>query len=256
MRAVKIRETVLGEGIPKICVPITGTSEMEIKTQAEAAVLAEADLVEWRADYLEGDQLSEILEKTFSTIRGVLGKIPLIFTVRTSREGGNRDILTEDYVKLYKKAASLGQADLIDLEVETLRIHGYEPGQVIRQLQQTGCRVLASNHHFEGTPSAEEIVAQMMAMDRDGADLLKVAVMPESSKDVLALLRATEMMKTLTEKPVITMSMGKLGMISRMSGEIFGSAMTFGTVGNSSAPGQIPLEELRMTLKVLHGTTH
>ena len=185
-----------------------------------------------------------------------MGKIPLIFTVRTSREGGNRDILTEDYVKLYKKAASLGQADLIDLEVETLRIHGYEPGQVIRQLQQTGCRVLASNHHFEGTPSAEEIVAQMMAMDRDGADLLKVAVMPESSKDVLALLRATEMMKTLTEKPVITMSMGKLGMISRMSGEIFGSAMTFGTVGNSSAPGQIPLEELRMTLKVLHGTTH
>ena len=80
--------------------------------------------------------------------------------------------------------------------------------------------------------------------------------MPKSSGDVLALLRATEMMKALTEKPVITMSMGRLGMISRMSGEIFGSVMTFGTVGNSSAPGQIPLEELRMALKVLHGGAH
>ncbi|HIR92876.1 MAG TPA: type I 3-dehydroquinate dehydratase [Candidatus Egerieimonas intestinavium] len=256
MRTVKVRNTVLGEGLPKICVPITGTSEMEIKTQAEAAALAGADLVEWRADYLKPALLNEIMERTFSTIRGILGEIPLIFTVRTSREGGNREISTEDYVKLYKKAAALGQADLIDLEVETLRNDGHEPGQVIRQLQQAGALVLASNHHFEGTPSTEEIVAQLMTMDRDGADLLKEAVMPKSSGDVLALLRATEMMKALTEKPVITMSMGRLGMISRMSGEIFGSVMTFGTVGNSSAPGQIPLEELRMALKVLHGGAH
>ena len=59
MRTVKVRNTVLGEGLPKICVPITGTSEMEIKTQAEAAALAGADLVEWRADYLKPALLNE-----------------------------------------------------------------------------------------------------------------------------------------------------------------------------------------------------
>ena len=86
-----------------------------------------------------------------------------------------------------------------------------------------------------------------------GMDVAKIAVMPQSEKDVLILLEATSEMKQLhPETPVITMSMGKLGVISRIAGEVFGSALTFGTAGSASAPGQIPAEELKTMLEVLH----
>lgn len=251
--AVKIRNTALGEGIPKICVPLTGGCGMELKTQAEAAVLAGADLAEWRADYMDREMLRERLGEVGKALREVLGETPLIFTLRTDREGGRWSGNAREYAGLCLSAAETGCADLIDLEVETLREGGIEASELIRELKRRGCRVLASNHHFEGTPSAEEIVAQLLSMDRDGADILKEAVMPGSSADVLALLRATELMKGLTDKPVVTMAMGRLGIVSRLAGEVFGSAITFGTVGSSSAPGQVPLEELRRVLSLLHG---
>jgi len=77
--------------------------------------------------------------------------------------------------------------------------------------------------------------------------------MPESAEDVLTLLSATnEMFKKYADRPIVTMSMGPLGVISRMSGEIFGSSMTFGAVGQVSAPGQIPVEQLATALDILH----
>ena len=77
--------------------------------------------------------------------------------------------------------------------------------------------------------------------------------MPQSPDDVLTLLGATqEMVRRWADRPVITMSMAPLGTVSRLCGEVFGSAMTFGTAGQASAPGQIPAEELRQVLDILH----
>ena len=86
-----------------------------------------------------------------------------------------------------------------------------------------------------------------------GADIPKIAVMPQSKADVITLLDATQEMYTkYADRPIITMSMGPAGVISRLSGEAFGSAMTFGAVGQVSAPGQIPVERLRNALQILH----
>jgi 3-dehydroquinate dehydratase-1 len=77
--------------------------------------------------------------------------------------------------------------------------------------------------------------------------------MPQTAEDVLTLLAATnEMHNKYADRPIITMSMGPLGVISRLSGEVFGSSMTFGAVGTSSAPGQIPVDGLAATLEILH----
>ncbi len=93
----------------------------------------------------------------------------------------------------------------------------------------------------------------MKQMFLRGCDIAKIAVMPKSSADVLALLGATEEMKQLFPNcPVITMSMGRLGMVSRLCGETFGSALTFGSAARASAPGQVPALELRRTLELLH----
>ncbi|CGY42856.1 3-dehydroquinate dehydratase [Salmonella enterica subsp. enterica serovar Typhi] len=81
----------------------------------------------------------------------------------------------------------------------------------------------------------------------------KIAVMPQSKHDVLTLLTATlEMQQHYADRPVITMSMAKEGVISRLAGEVFGSAATFGAVKQASAPGQIAVNDLRSVLMILH----
>ena len=90
-------------------------------------------------------------------------------------------------------------------------------------------------------------------MQELGADIPKIALMPESKRDVLKVLDATlEMTKSYGDTPIITMSMGSEGVISRISGELFGSAVTFGSLEKASAPGQINVKELSQLLDMLH----
>ncbi|OJT86888.1 3-dehydroquinate dehydratase, partial [Clostridioides difficile] len=99
----------------------------------------------------------------------------------------------------------------------------------------------------------EEIVSRLCRMQELGADLPKIAVMPQNEKDVLVLLEATnEMFKIYADRPIITMSMSGMGVISRLCGEIFGSALTFGAAKSVSAPGQISFKELNSVLNLLH----
>lgn len=93
-----------------------------------------------------------------------------------------------------------------------------------------------SNHDFHKTPAAEEIVQRLRKMQELGADIPKIALMPQNKADVLTLLSATlEMQERYADRPIITMSMAKTGVISRLSGEVFGSAATFGAVKKASA---------------------
>ena len=110
-----------------------------------------------------------------------------------------------------------------------------------------------SNHDFDKTPSFDEITGRLIGMKKLGADVAKLACMPNSAKDVLTLLSATESVKSqYPDEPIITMSMGKLGAISRISGEIFGSALTFGSAKKASAPGQLEVTTLQQILRALH----
>lgn len=89
-------------------------------------------------------------------------------------------------------------------------------------------------------------------MEALGADIWKIAVMPQNGRDVLTLLDAT---LTMTEaedcSPVISMSMAALGAVSRLSGEVFGSAVTFAAAGRASAPGQISVDKMSEMLDIL-----
>jgi len=51
--------------------------------------------------------------------------------------------------------------------------------------------------------------------------------------------------------PLISMSMGAYGVLSRVAGWMFGSTVTFAVGRASSAPGQVPIEELRAMLDTL-----
>ncbi len=250
MKPVKIRDLEIGSGIPKICVPITGTTEEEIQKAAEAAVGSPADVVEWRADWYEDIFDIGKTEETLKKVRDILGEAPLLFTFRTAQEGGEKSIAPDEYVKLNQRASRTGLIDLVDAEMSA---GDSEVKSIINTAREYGVKVIVSYHDFHKTPEKDEIVSRLCRMQELGADILKIAVMPQSRKDVLALLEATEEMTAEhADRPVITMSMSGQGVISRLCGEVFGSALTFGTAGKASAPGQMEAEELRTMLKLLH----
>lgn len=249
MKTVKVKTAEIGKGIPKICIPITGTTREEILLDIEEILNQKPDLAEWRVDcYKEGENGEKVLEM-LKTITDKLGQIPLLFTFRTEKEGGNRQISFEDYVKLLNQAAATGLIDLADVEVFFQKD---AVPKLVKQLQDQGVKVVASNHHFEGTPAKAELLEILDNIWKSGADILKIAVMPKSFQDLLCLLEVTKEGGEKYDRPLITMSMGKIGFLSRICGEITGSAVTFAAGRNASAPGQGGAEPMRNILKSIH----
>ncbi|MEE1303618.1 MAG: type I 3-dehydroquinate dehydratase [Agathobacter sp.] len=250
MTPVKVRNISIGEGIPKICVPVVGITREEIITEAKSFSSIPVDLVEWRVDWFEQVFDLEKVLGLLKELREVLGELPLLMTFRTSKEGGEKSISASDYARLNIEAAKSGYVDLIDVEIFT----GDEiVKEIIDAVHSYGVKVIASNHDFDKTPDKDDIVGRLCKMQELGADIPKIAVMPQSAKDVLTLLSATdEMVTKYADRPIITMSMAGTGLISRLCGEVFGSALTFGAAKKASAPGQMEVNDLSTVLQLLH----
>ncbi len=252
MAAVKVKNIEIGSGIPKICIANVGTTKEEILTFTKNFKTQHMDIMELRIDWFEGVNDFAQVEDVLQEVTEVLDGTPLLFTFRTSKEGGNAAISDEDYAELNIKAAGTGLVDLVDVEIFT----GDEiVRKIIDGVHAAGAKVVASNHDFDKTPAKSDIIYRLRKMQDMGADIPKIAVMPQSRRDVLTLLCATEEAKTdFIDGPIITMSMAGTGAISRLAGEVFGSDLTFGSGGKSSAPGQIPSEDLYTALQIIHNS--
>lgn len=250
MNPVMIRGVAIGEGIPKICVPIVGKTREEIIKAAEEIRTLPVDVVEWRADWFEQVFEAEAVFDVLQELRRILGELPLLFTFRTKKEGGEKEIDEKYYRTLNQLVVESGLADLIDVEVF---IGDDVVNDLVRTAHENGVKVIGSNHDFEKTPEKDEIIRRLCRMQEMEVDLPKIAVMPREKVDVLTLLAATEEMnRKYADRPIITMSMAGDGVISRLCGEVFGSVLTFGAAGKVSAPGQIGVAELRQILTILH----
>ena len=251
MKTFTVRDVVIGEGIPKICVPLVGRTREEILQEARLIAGAPTDLTEFRADYFEGVLDYSRLEGVLYEIREIVGNLPVLMTLRSLEEGGCRTINDIEYSEINKKISSSGIVDLIDVELS-------RGDKLIRDIIDTshaaGVGVIVSSHDFKGTPAAAAIVNRLRRMQETGADIVKIAVMPQARRDVITLLAAAdEMLTEYADRPVIAISMSEPGMITRIAGEAFGSAVTFGCVSRASAPGQIGVYELKDITRVLHG---
>lgn len=250
MDTVTIRGVELGAGAPKIIVPIVDAAQEGILNKAREIVSLPVDVVEWRVDfYQDGLRFEKVLE-TLSRLRAALGNLPILFTLRTRHDGGELDVSLEEYKAINEAAAASGCADMIDVEIyhgaEALRDH-------IDAIHSAGARVIGSFHDFRATPSRQEMVSRLRQAQDMGSDISKIAVMPRCRKDVLELLAASvEMRETYAVRPILTISMGPMGLVSRIACETSGSCMTFGAAGKTSAPGQLQTEELRRVLDMLH----
>lgn len=248
---MKVKNLQIGSGKPKICVPITAKSAAEALREAENLVKYEKksiDLVEFRIDYLSGVKEKAAYAEALSCVHSALGEIPLLCTFRTQAEGGEKAVTEAEYEEILSCCLESGTVDFIDVEIERSealfqRIRKKAAGKQV-------C-LIASNHDFTKTPSGDEMLRMLLKMERAGADIAKIAVMPESREDVLTLLKTSSDAKACMKIPFIAISMGKMGGLSRIAGETFGSCITFGTVGSASAPGQIDAGMLREVLEIL-----
>ena len=249
MNTIKVRDIEIGAGAPKIIVPIVGVTKDDIIAEAKTFDSIPVDMVEWRVDWFENVFEFDKVEEVLKELRDALGNIPILMTFRTSKEGGEKAIEPEAYARLNIKAAQTGYVDFVDVEIFT----GDEiVKKIIDGVHAAGARVIASNHDFFKTPAQSDIVYRLRKMQDMGADIPKIAVMPQNMEDVLKLLSVTyEFKEENPDTPVITMSMGKMGMISRLCGESFGSAITFAAHKKASAPGQMEMHEVADILEIM-----
>ncbi|WP_394687396.1 type I 3-dehydroquinate dehydratase [uncultured Xanthomonas sp.] len=249
-RVLQIRGLAIGAGLPKIIVPITAHDAGEALAQAQRiAASPDADLAEWRIDLMDGATDAAALAALGPRLAQALHGKPLLLTFRTKAEGGAVAIDDAAYGTLYARLLEARFADLLDVEMfrdpAVLR-------QVVERAHRQGVYVVMSSHDFHATPPVAEIVARLQRQQALGADVLKIAVMPRDPGDVLHLLDATWQMRQRSGQPLLTMAMGPLGAVSRLSGGTFGQSLTFGMLGSASAPGQIDAARLRQALDALH----
>ena len=198
-----------------------------------------ADVIEWRADFLDKNEILTVAPAVFEKFAGR----EILFTLRTRGEGGQIDLTSEEYLAIIQDIQSIYHPDYIDFEF-------YSHREVFEQMLEFSNLVL-SYHNFQETP--ENMMEILSELTRLSPKLVKVSVMAHNEQEVLDLMNYTRGFKTLNpEQDYVTISMGKVGKISRLTADLTGSSWSYASVGEESAPGQIPLENMRRIRELLN----
>lgn len=251
IQPITLKNIVIGAGQPKIIVPTTASDSAAVKAfVAQQAKRPEPAVIELRLDVLDNAHDTAALIDLTQDLYAMLPDKLLLVTFRTKAEGGKQAIDDQRYAALYRQLLREGQMDLLDIEM-------YRAAPLVEQLIELAhrqrVRVILSSHDFQQTPAQAEIIARLRQQQAMGADILKIAAMPHDAGDVLRMMSATwEMRQRYAQRPLLTMSMGGLGALSRLAGELTGSALTFGMAGSASAPGQLEASDLNAALALLH----
>jgi 3-dehydroquinate dehydratase I len=242
-----VRGAEFGGARPLLCVPLVARDHDGLLEQARVAHALAPDVVEWRADSFE-DLSADSVCRAAGDLRAILDE-PVIFTLRAPEEGGATPIGPDARSAVIQQAIRTRFVDLVDIEL-------FNGGAFIEPIAGVArahdVRVILSFHDFEQTPEVDVLLDKVAAMARQGADIAKFACMPQQPGDVLRVLEATiASRQAFPALPLVTMSMGRLGLASRVAGFLFGSDMSFAVGQSASAPGQIPIADLRAMIEGL-----
>lgn len=246
---IEIRGKTLGGDTPLICTPLVGRTRERVLAEAASVTARNPDAIEWRVDYFDAIGDTAAVLETGRALRAAVGNAPIIFTRRSLREGGEPIAIgDEEIVRLYDAVGASGLVDFLDFEMSNDAGH---VRSVCVCARGHGTRVILSYHNFSYTPGLDFLVQRFLEAERMGADVAKVAVMPRDRADVLTLLAATAQAEAKARIPLISMAMGPLGAVTRMIGGVFGSSLSFAVGEGRSAPGQIPIADLRAVFDVI-----
>lgn len=198
----------------------------------------DADIIEWRADFLPKEAILQVAPAIFEKFAGR----ELLFTLRTRAEGGEIDLDSAEYVQIIKDVAQLYQPEYIDFEY-------FSHKDVFEEMLDFPNLVL-SYHNFQETPdNMMEILSELTSLT---PKVVKVSVMAHTEQDVLDLMNFTRGFKTLNpEQEYVTISMGKVGKVSRITSDVTGSSWSFASLDEASAPGQISLANMKKIREIL-----
>ena len=205
----------------------------------DAMRYVDADIIEWRADFLPKEAILQVAPAIFEKFAGR----ELLFTLRTRAEGGEIDLDSAEYVQIIKDVAQLYQPEYIDFEY-------FAHKDVFEQMLDFPNLVL-SYHNFQETPdNMMEILSELTSLT---PKVVKVSVMAHTAQDVLDLMNFTRGFKTLNpEQEYVTISMGKVGKVSRITSDVTGSSWSFASLDAASAPGQISLSNMVKIREILN----
>ncbi len=244
-----IKGKIIGKGKPLVCVPVMESSKEEILRETRRLEEAHTEMIEWRVDAFENVESPNAIREILNEMKHIIKESILVYTFRSKNQGGCKALSAADIYDIHQVAAESDVVDFIDVEY----FEAKNPQKEIARLQEMGVYVIASHHDFEQTPDPEVIRMLLEQIRESGADVVKLAVMPQNMWDVLHLLEETNRFhENHPDHSLITMSMGAKGGISRVAGEFFGSCVTFGAGGQASAPGQLPVKQLEEILHILH----
>lgn len=244
-----IKGKIIGKGKPLVCVPVMESSKEEILRETRRLEEAHTEMIEWRVDAFENVESPNAIREILNEMKHIIRESILVYTFRSKNQGGCKALSAADIYDIHQVAAESDVVDFIDVEY----FEAKNPQKEIAMLREMGAYVIASHHDFEQTPDTEVIRMLLEQIRESGADVVKLAVMPQNMWDVLHLLEETNRFhENHPDYPLITMSMGAKGGISRVAGEFFGSCVTFGAGGQASAPGQLPVKQLEEILHILH----
>lgn len=247
MKEKNFGKITLSNNQARVCVPVMGKTTEEVLQQLKSVVAMEPDIIEWRGDFFETDNNEGYLN-VLKQMKDVNENIPVIFTIRTDSEGGNKKIGWNEYCDLCLFIAEKGKefnVEFVDVEV----FKDDKANELINSLHEKGMNVIGSNHHFDKTPDKEEMVKILGNIEKSGADVCKLAVMPRDKKDVEVLIEASKETDEKIKAPIITMSMGELGAVTRVIPKITKTSVTFAAGVSASAPGQPGIKVVRKLLQ-------
>lgn len=247
---LRVKNKVIGNGKPLICISVMDSEINGIIEEIKRLIANGAEMIEWRVDAFSGVRSPNAVRQVLKEVAPLIENTIFVFTFRSKEQGGGCSLSSEKVYDLHQVAAESKVADFIDVEY----FYTEDADEEIHTLQKMGTKVITSHHDFHETPSSDVLFMLLEQMNHSNADIVKMAMMPNSTEDVLRLLEETNRFhKRYPKQPLITMAMGKLGVISRVAGETFGSCVTFGAGKNASAPGQIEMKKLQQILDALCG---
>jgi 3-dehydroquinate dehydratase type I len=217
---------------PQICLTVFGRTEAELLENLKQAQSLH-NFVELRLDYLPSIPLDFLprLKKE------VLGKA--IITCRSRQDGGEFAGNDEEQLTILQQANELGFT-LVDVDL-----------RLINQLElvEKKSQIIVSYHHFSHTPGYLQLKKILKRMRASRADVYKFACLAQSEKDLRSLYKLLVNQKS--DEKLIVLGMGPIGRTSRIVSPLLGGLLTFASLTEATAPGQLSFEELAKAYKAL-----
>lgn len=219
---------------PAVCAPVIGKTVGKMKDRIDLAIEQEADVIELRIDKLENYENWKSLLNT---------ELPKIVTNRTRREGGYFDGTEEERVDFLLDSISAGTS-CVDIEFSTEREKRLK---VLEKAEKNNTSTICSFHDFDKFPNTQNLLEKARHMVRK-SDFVKVIGYAETLEDSLKSLEFLIEGSKIIKKPLISFSMGEKGQFTRLVSPLLGSPITYASIEEKTAPGQLNLEETKEIL--------